>query len=109
MFNFINLGMDGYRRVVSADLVRARILSRALEKTGYFTILSNIHIPAKPDSIVGKARHGLQLDDDMPGYYTPGLPVVSFRFTDEIKAKYPKLNQAWVQSQLRAIGWIVPK
>jgi glutamate decarboxylase len=38
-----------------------------------------------------------------------GLPVVSFRFTDEIKAKYPNVKQAWIQLQLRGIGWIVPK
>jgi glutamate decarboxylase len=38
-----------------------------------------------------------------------GLPVVSFRFTDEIKKKFPNVKQAWVQLQLRGIGWIVPK
>jgi glutamate decarboxylase len=42
-------------------------------------------------------------------YYYEGLPVVSFRFTDEIKENYPELKQAWMQEQLRAIGWIVPK
>lgn len=34
--------------------------------------------------------------------------MVSFRFTDEIKKKYPHVQQRWVQEQLRAIGWIVP-
>lgn len=38
-----------------------------------------------------------------------GLPVVSFRFTDEIKKQFPGVKQAWVQLQLRGIGWIVPK
>lgn len=109
MFNFINLGMEGYKRVVAADLVKARVLSRALERSGYFVCLSNIHTPVSPDTLLGKAAHDLKLDDDEPEYYIPGLPVVSFRFTDEIKQKYPHLKQAWVQSQLRGIGWIVPK
>lgn len=42
-------------------------------------------------------------------YYHEGLPVVSFRFTDEFKAQNPNLQQAWIQSQLRYYGWIVPK
>lgn len=108
MFNFLNLGYEGYRRVISADFVKARVLSRALENSGYFTLLSNSHIPVKAESISEKAK-GLKITDSMPEYYTPGLPVVSFRFTDDIKKKYPGLKQAWVQSQLRGIGWIVPK
>lgn len=95
----LNLGFTGYRRVIKADLTKARVLSRALEKSKLFTILSEIHIPvenAKTD------------DDSDPTYYRPGLPVVSFRFTDEIKKKYPHVQQRWVQEQLRAIGWIVP-
>lgn len=37
-----------------------------------------------------------------------GLPVVSFRFTDEFKAQYPDIKQEWVQKLLRLNGWIVP-
>lgn len=66
-----------------------------------FTVLSEIHIPADADKRYSD-------NDTEPGFYRPGLPVVSFRFTDEIKKKYPHVKQAWVQSQLRAIGWIVP-
>ena len=40
--------------------------------------------------------------------YIPGLPVVSFRFTDDFKANYPDVQQKWVQVLLRAKGWIVP-
>ena len=38
MFNFLNLGFDGYRRIAQADLANARLLSRALEGTGYYTV-----------------------------------------------------------------------
>lgn len=38
----------------------------------------------------------------------PGLPVVSFRFTDAFQQKHPNVKQKWVQTLLRSKGWIVP-
>ena len=38
MYNFLNLGFDGYRRIALKDLRNARMLSRALEATEYFTV-----------------------------------------------------------------------
>lgn len=38
MFNFLNLGFDGYRDVARKDLRNARLLSKALESTKYFTV-----------------------------------------------------------------------
>lgn len=38
MFNFLNLGFEGYRTIGQADLANARMLSRALEHTGYYTV-----------------------------------------------------------------------
>ena len=40
--------------------------------------------------------------------YVPGLPVVSFRFSDSFKQENPEVQQVWVQTLLRAKGWIVP-
>lgn len=40
--------------------------------------------------------------------YIPGLPVVAFRFSDEFQQKYPDIQQKWIQTLLRAKGWIVP-
>ena len=37
MFNFLNLGFDGYRKIAWKDLRNARMLSKALEST-YFTV-----------------------------------------------------------------------
>jgi glutamate decarboxylase len=45
-FNFLHLGFRGYRDVALTNLKNARTLSRALEKTGFFTVLSDIHRPA---------------------------------------------------------------
>lgn len=42
-FNFLNLGFEGYRMIGLADMKNARLLSRALENTGYYTVLSDIH------------------------------------------------------------------
>ena len=43
----MHLGYEGYRAVALDDLKNARLLSRALEKTGLFTVLSDIHRPAE--------------------------------------------------------------
>lgn len=37
MFNFLNLGVEGYRKIAIKDLRNARLLSRALEST-YFKV-----------------------------------------------------------------------
>jgi glutamate decarboxylase len=100
------------------NLSKARLLSRALENSGYFTLLSNIHRPKPLESgtipIISNAASQLAtshsaLNEEDAEYYYEGLPVVSFRFRDEVKAQYPDVRQAWIQEQLRNIGWIVPK
>ena len=40
--------------------------------------------------------------------YVPGLPVVSFRFSESYRQQNPEVEQKWVQTLLRAKGWIVP-
>ncbi|KAK7021936.1 glutamate decarboxylase gad1 [Paramarasmius palmivorus] len=96
MFNFLNLGFEGYRKIAIKDLRNARLLSRALENT-YFKVLSNVH----------RLREGRDEDDD-PESYEFGLPVVAFKFSDDFVSKYPYAKQMWVQALLRAKGWIVP-
>ncbi|TFK62232.1 glutamate decarboxylase [Pluteus cervinus] len=97
MYNFLNLGFDGYQQIITKDLRNARLLSKALEAT-HFTVLSNIHRPIDPE---------LDGTDD-PNAYEKGLPVVSFRLSDDFKEKYPHIQQVWIQSMLRTKGWIVP-
>ncbi|EEB94166.1 hypothetical protein MPER_07066, partial [Moniliophthora perniciosa FA553] len=60
-------------------------------------VLSNIHRPLE----------GRDEDDD-PESYEFGLPVVAFKLSDDFVTKYPDVKQVWVQSLLRAKGWIVP-
>ncbi|KAJ7597853.1 glutamate decarboxylase [Mycena floridula] len=100
MFNFLNLGKEGYRKIASKDLRNARMLSRALENT-YFTVLSNIHKPrpgAKPSDD----------EEDDPELYDKGLPVVAFRLSDDFKRQFPHIEQVMIQKFLRQKGWIVP-
>jgi len=106
-FNFLHLGFQGYRDVALLDLQNARTLSRALEKTGFFTVLSDIHRPVgctSGDAAI-PARHEHAEDVEI---YEPGLPVVAFRFSDEFQQKYPDIRQKWIQTLLRTKGWIVP-
>ncbi|KAJ8483225.1 hypothetical protein ONZ45_g14672 [Pleurotus djamor] len=99
-FNLLHLGFEGYRAVALNDLRNARLLSRALERSGYFHVLSDIHRP-----ISGSSQ---DTSDENIESYTSGLPVVSFRFSDAFKQKYPDVQQKWIQTLLRAKGWIVP-
>lgn len=105
-FNFIHLGFKGYRAIALDDLKNARLLSRALEKSGLFEVLSDIHRPA--ESVVSGAKQAVGFDGENVEDYVPGLPVVSFRFSDQYKEHNPHVQQKWVQTLLRAKGWIVP-
>ena len=112
-FNFIHLGFEGYRAVALDDLKNARLLSRALEKSEYYTVLSDIH--RKADKGVGGNDDDVEvcpttlqimLHSDIDGQsYEAGLPVVSFRFSDTFQEKYPEIQQKWIQTLLRAKGW----
>ncbi|KIJ55476.1 hypothetical protein M422DRAFT_57880 [Sphaerobolus stellatus SS14] len=104
-FNFLNLGRKGYRAAGLIDMQNARLLSRALEKSGYFHVISDIHRPRR--TLMGCARNQIFDEPDIE-YYEPGLPVVAFRFSDEFYSKFPDIQQKWVQILLRSRGWIVP-
>lgn len=34
--------------------------------------------------------------------------MVAFRFSDSFQEQYPEIEQRWIQTLLRAKGWIVP-
>ncbi|EIW85268.1 glutamate decarboxylase [Coniophora puteana RWD-64-598 SS2] len=106
-FNFLHLGFEGYRAVALDDLRNARVLSRALERTGWYQVLSDIH-RLKSTALVQGTQVTLGLDEENVENYTEGLPVVSFRFKDDFKQQYPEVQQKWVQTLLRVKGWIVP-
>jgi glutamate decarboxylase len=109
-YNFIHLGFEGYSSIQKKSLANARFISKALEYTECtlhpkvktnldYLCLSEIHrvVPGKEN-----------LDEDDPERYFPGLPVVSFRFTDQFQKDNPHLKQAAVSTLLRVKGWILP-
>jgi glutamate decarboxylase len=51
-FNLIHMGFEGYRAVALNNLKNARLLSRALEGSGYFKVLSDVH--RKVDPVAGE-------------------------------------------------------
>jgi glutamate decarboxylase len=108
-FNFIHLGFEGYRSIALNDLKNARLLSRALEKTGFFTVLSDIHRPVSTGGdLLEGAKKAVGINEEDVESYVPGLPVVAFRFSDEFQKKHPSIQQKWIQTLLRVKGWIVP-
>ena len=62
-FNLIHLGFEGYRTVALDDLKNARLLSRALELSGYFTVLSDIHRKVQSATTTVKDAVGLNDED----------------------------------------------
>jgi len=98
MFNFISLGHQGFVATMEANLMNARLLSRALELSGLFVVVSDIHRPAKNQVEVTTEA----------SKYMPGLPVVAFRWTDDVHKEFPHMEQHSLQVRLRAKGWIVP-
>ncbi|KAK4042128.1 glutamate decarboxylase [Parachaetomium inaequale] len=131
-YNLIHLGFSGYREVMENCLANARILSQSLEATGWYTCLSEIHRPAPSNrateaaaaaaadvthhikgaitSATGKSTASAQPTNkaETSAAYAAGLPVVSFRLTDEFRREYPHIKQETVSLLLRARQWIIP-
>lgn len=117
---FLHLGFAGYRAIALQDLKNARTLSRALENMGYYEVLSDIHRPVSSSILDVKLKMDqgdievcilmkeFMSDADCSQNYTPGLPVVSFKFSEAFRANHPEVNQKWIQTLLRSKGWIVP-
>lgn len=116
-YNLVHLGFAGFREVMENCLANARTLARSLEATGWYTVLSEIHRPAAAQATRGaveavKEAVGKQEEqggeEETSAAYVAGLPVVSFRFSDDFKAQFPHLQQETVSLLLRARQWIVP-
>lgn len=95
--------------IIHNDLQNARLLSMALEKSGYFDLVSDMH---RAKGIFGyEQTHGLaSFKESIKGItdYNPALPVVAFKLTDNFKRENPHVKQAAVSTLLRTRGWIIP-
>lgn len=102
-YNFLMLGKEGYRNIMRNCLQNARILSKALERSGWYTCVSDIHRSK------GVYSHSEPSPDALePEHYNPGLPVVAFRLSDEFQKEYPHVKQQSISTLLRARGYIIP-
>jgi glutamate decarboxylase len=110
-FNFIHLGVDGYRNIMHNSLQNARILSKALEAKDWYVCVSDIH---RKRNTWGRSKSGtnlvkdLVLSDNDPDMYNAGLPVVAFRFSDVFRESFPQIKQASVSTLMRVKGYIIP-
>ena len=105
-YNLIHLGFNGYRQVMEHALKNARLLSNALEATGWYRCVSDIH-RKKGEYEFHKgetAFEGGETSED----YNAGLPVVAFTFSDQFKKDNPQIKQAAVSNLLRAKQYIIP-
>ncbi|KAI8148158.1 glutamate decarboxylase [Fennellomyces sp. T-0311] len=106
-YNFIRLGFEGYTRIVQNDLANARLFSEALENSGYFDLVSDMH---RAEGVFGwRHRAGRKPNPKKTKVnYNPSLPVVSFKLTDDFKKEYPHVKQSAISTLLKTKGWIVP-
>ncbi|KAG0048791.1 hypothetical protein BGZ83_006298 [Gryganskiella cystojenkinii] len=100
-YNLVRLGHFGFRSIMENCLVNATLLSRCLERSDYFDVISDMHRP--------KGVYGAEYKNGAEGKaQNPSLPVVAFKLTDEFKKENPHVKQVAVSTLLRIKGWIVP-
>ncbi|KAJ2639328.1 glutamate decarboxylase gad1 [Coemansia sp. RSA 1694] len=120
-YQFLRFGRSGYARVVNACLYHARLLSVALEATGAFECVSDIHrvrgqFGFSETSRLGASRLFAEsvtsqksgTDPSVNDAYNLGQPEVAFRFSDWFIRKHPNASQDVVSTLLRVRGWIIP-
>jgi glutamate decarboxylase len=105
-YNLIHLGFNGYRQIMEHVLSNARLLSNALESTGWFECVSDIHRP-KGSYYLEKGKSE-ETESETSEAYNPGLPVVAFCFTKEFVKEFPHAKQESLSKLLRVKGYIIP-
>ncbi|KAI0871870.1 pyridoxal phosphate-dependent transferase [Hypoxylon argillaceum] len=108
-YNLIHLGFRGYREIMENCLTNARLLSKSLEATGWYTCVSEIHKPKSGVAgVIAGARQAVGGQGETSADYIAGLPVVAFRLSDAFAAEFPGVRQESVSLLMRARQWIIP-
>ena len=89
-------------------LVNARLLSKSLEATGWYTCVSDIHRRKGVFEFSGGQGSVFGKPDETSADYNAGLPVVAFHFSDDFKKQYPHIKQEAVSKLLRVKQYIIP-
>ncbi|KAL6714673.1 glutamate decarboxylase gad1 [Lecanora helva] len=109
-YMLIHLGFEGFRAIMENCMANARLLSKSLEATGWYTCVSDIHRPKgqhvlkDPKELQSPPNRG----DETSADYNAGLPVVAFRLSDEFKKTYSHVKQESISTLLRAKQYIIP-
>ncbi|ORX88488.1 glutamate decarboxylase, partial [Basidiobolus meristosporus CBS 931.73] len=96
-YNFLRLGIEGYTEIMETCLQNARLLSVSLEKSGYFELVSGIHIKKDEQKEVKKAED-----------FHEGLPLVAFKLSKSFKEANPHVRQKAVSGLLQMRYWMLP-
>jgi glutamate decarboxylase len=107
-YNLIHLGFKGYQSIMENCMANARLLSKSLEATGWYTCVSDIHRKKGEHKFGGVKDVVFGKSDETSADYNAGLPVVAFRFSDEFKKEFPHLKQETISNLLRAKQYIIP-
>ena len=107
-FNLIHLGFSGYRSIMENCMANARLLSKALEASGWYICVSDIHRKKGEHTFHGKDEVVFGKEDETSADYNAGLPVVAFRLSDTFKNDYPHVKQESVSTLLRVKQYIIP-
>ncbi|KAI9755328.1 MAG: hypothetical protein M4579_004330 [Chaenotheca gracillima] len=107
-YNLIHLGHVGYRQIMENSLGNARLLSKALEATGWYVCVSDIHRQKGEFNFKGVKNAVFGKEGETSADYNAGLPVVAFRFSDDFKKQFPKIKQESVSTLMRVKQYIIP-
>lgn len=89
---------------MQANFAKSRTLSLALEDSGYFDVISDIHRPK--GAYVYLRNHKTIREDGTE--YNPGSPCVAFKLTDKFRTENPHFKQSDVPKLMHTRGWVVP-
>jgi glutamate decarboxylase len=103
-YNLVHLGFQGYREIMENCLTNARMLSSALERTGWYTCVSCIH----RKKTITHLKQTVIRSGETSADFEAGLPVVTFRFSDMFRQQFPHVQQESVSILLRAKQYIIP-
>ena len=104
-YNLIHLGFDGFRAIMENCLANARLLSKSLEATGWYTCVSDIHRP-KGKHVMGDVSLSKEIESSAD--YNAGLPVVAFHLSDAFRKDFPHIKQETISTLLRTKQYIIP-
>jgi glutamate decarboxylase len=107
-YNLIHLGFKGYQQIMENCLANARLLSKSLEATGWYTCVSDIHRKKGEHAFKDIKEAVFGTEDETSADYNAGLPVVAFRFSDTFKKEFPHVKQEAVSNLLRSKQYIIP-